>query len=179
MELRPGAASAEMMPPLMDRPRAAALGHEAVRILEAGFYTSPSGERIDLQAALGRARPATVAYAPDEDLSWPTSDRCNTEIEIVKATTLAAAARLVNEGRQPGVLNFAISHDGGRRIPHRGASARGVARAILGLVACLDRQVMYAFHRTEEGNRQGVVTEKSGLVAGVDVAADRRYASRR
>jgi uncharacterized protein (TIGR02452 family) len=133
------------------------LGHETLRILHKGSYTPPSGRTVNIAGALVAAQSATVSYPPDAHLPDPVACGHETKIEVVNETTLEAAARLVSQGQQPGVLNFASpTSPGGGFLQGARAQEESLARSS-GLYACLEGQPMYAFHRSE-GRRQWLYT---------------------
>ncbi len=111
----------------MNRERAAELGQETVRIIEAGSYTAPLGRRIDLRDALQFAKNRTCNYPPEHALSTRLPGDYETRIEVTNETTLAAAERLVAAGHRPAALNFASAkHPGGGFLS--GARPGGIAR---------------------------------------------------
>jgi uncharacterized protein (TIGR02452 family) len=130
----------------LNRDRAAELGRETVRILNAGYYVTPAGARVDLREALRNAKEGTCSYPPEQTLPGAFSGACNTVIEVTNETTLAAAWKLVQDGHQPAALNFASAkHPGGGFLSGARAQEESLARAS-GLYACLQDHPMYALH---------------------------------
>src|SRR5882672_8376445 len=73
---------------------------ETLRILEAGYFVAPNGERLVLQPALAQAIEGTKLVAPHEaarllDGIEP-GPRDSLDIEVTDETTQAAARRLVS-----------------------------------------------------------------------------------
>ncbi len=134
----------------MNRRRAAELGRETVLILQAGRYTTPAGQVIEIADRLRRAVEGTRSYPADVGLpALPPRDPLPgpTRIEVVNESTLAAALRLIQEGRRPVALNFASAkHPGGGFLSGARAQEESLARSS-GLFACLDGRDMYAVHR--------------------------------
>lgn len=134
----------------MSRDRAAALGHETVAILEAGYYVTPTGVRVEIGAAVARAVAGTVTYGPAEGLppppAQPSAQAQTMAIEVRNCTTLAGVRRLQAQGLDPAALNFAsATHPGGGFLTGARAQEEYLARSS-GLWACLVGNPMYAFH---------------------------------
>jgi uncharacterized protein (TIGR02452 family) len=132
----------------LDRERAAELGKETVRILEAGGYTAPSGNAVDLSDALRLCTEGSRSYPPEHALPLPLPMGGATAIEVANETTLNAALRLVQAGHYPAALNFASAkHPGGGFLTGARAQEESLARAS-GLYACLRDHPMYERHRS-------------------------------
>jgi uncharacterized protein (TIGR02452 family) len=127
----------------MDR---AALGKQAMRIMESGEYVAPSGATVSIRAALDAAIAGTIDFPPDRQ----TPARGGTHTTVFEArneTTLAAAFRLLDEGLEPAALNFASAKNpGGGFLGGARAQEESLARAS-GLWASIERSPMYAHHR--------------------------------
>lgn len=133
----------------LPREIAAQYGHEAVRILDEGRYTTPSGQHLDLVALIDRCVRDTVPYPPDGAIEFTSSRNCSTTIEVLNITTLAAARRLLDAKLQVAVLNFAsATHPGGGFLHGARAQEEYLARSSA-LYACLRDQPMYGFHRDD------------------------------
>jgi uncharacterized protein (TIGR02452 family) len=131
----------------MKRTTAAELGRDTVRILEAGRYTNPAGESVEVADALARAVEGTVSYPPEVSLPRVAPGDRATSFEVINESTLAAARRLVEQGHRPAALNFASAkHPGGGFLGGARAQEESLARSS-GLYACLAGNAMYDYHR--------------------------------
>jgi uncharacterized protein (TIGR02452 family) len=131
----------------MKRSRAAQLGRETVRILEAGRYETEAGTVVEIEDLLRFAVLGTCSYPPDQPLPDLPPGSKETRIEVANESTLAKAARLVEAGHRPAALNFASAkHPGGGFLSGARAQEESLARAS-GLYACLNRNPMYDLHR--------------------------------
>ena len=134
----------------IQRPLALRFGLEAVAIIEAGHYESPSGKRVDIAALVESAKSGTESYPPDR--STPASRRgpWDTVIEIENESTLCAGQRLLRSDLKPVVLNFASATEpGGGFLRGARAQEEYLARSS-GLYACLRGNPMYAFHLEQD-----------------------------
>ena len=132
----------------LDIPRetAAALGRETVEIMRAGYYLSPAGKRVEIQADLARAVAGTVTYGPQSRLPAPSNPGATTRIEVLNTTTFAAVQRLMSLGYAPAALNFAsATSPGGGFLSEARAQEEALARSST-LWACLNGNPMYAYH---------------------------------
>jgi uncharacterized protein (TIGR02452 family) len=128
---------------------AAQLGHETLRILEAGRYTNPAGEVIDIGPMLQSSVEGVRSFPPDRELPVVQPGAEQMQIEVVNESTLAAARRLVRLGFRPVALNFASAkHAGGGFLGGARAQEESLARSS-GLYACLVDNPMYAFHKAQ------------------------------
>lgn len=131
----------------LTREQAAALARETVGILERGVYRAESGAKVEIEAEVRRAAGATVSYPPDKDVAAPQRRFDGQQLEIVNATTLAEASRLVRERERPVALNFASAVEpGGGFLRGSLAQEESLARDSA-LYACLHGNAMYAYHR--------------------------------
>jgi uncharacterized protein (TIGR02452 family) len=134
----------------IDRKRAAALGREAVEILEAGRYRADDGTTVEIASLLSQAVAGTSSYPPDWQRPALAPRGTATRLEVVNETTLAAARRLTEQGSRPVALNFASAKNpGGGFLSGARAQEESLARAS-GLYACLNGHAMYAFHRARK-----------------------------
>jgi uncharacterized protein (TIGR02452 family) len=131
----------------MKRSEAGTLGRETVRILDAGCYTNPAGEVVEIADMVEQSVAETCSYPPDVSLPGvPLGDK-PTRFEVMNKTTLTAARQLVREGHRPAALNFASAkHPGGGFLGGARAQEESLARSS-GLYACLNGNPMYDFHR--------------------------------
>src|SRR5262245_49860111 len=150
----------------MPRSRAAALGQEAVRILEAGWYDTPSGRRVEIADLVRRAAEGTVSYPHDQPAPPLTPGARDTQFEVVNETTLSAARRLLAAGHRPVALNFASGrHPGGGYRTGARAQEEPLARCS-GLVPCILGNPMYDLHSRLGG---GMYTSSAIYSPGVPV----------
>jgi len=83
------------------RERAAALGHEALAIVNAGEYVTRSGRRASIAALVDAAKDGTVEYGPDDPVPAAGADAPGpTRVEVVNEPTLAAAGRPLQQDRR-------------------------------------------------------------------------------
>lgn len=132
---------------LIERKRAAELGQETVRILQAGAYQNPAGERIEIGPLVETAAQGTHSYPPDEKIPAIQPRERKTDIAVENETTLTAAMRLTSSGFHTAALNFASAKNpGGGFLGGARAQEESLARSS-GLYACLNGNAMYEFHR--------------------------------
>ena len=70
---------------------AAKYGHQTVQIIEAGHYTSPSGQVIQIGDKIATSVAGTRSYPPEQTLPQSIRGTHHTEIVVHNETTLAAA----------------------------------------------------------------------------------------
>ncbi len=133
----------------MNRDSRARQGQETVTIIESGGYTSRSGRRVDLRAALTSSVEASRLYLPQDSLPEPSAGLVATEFTVANETTLRGASEFVARGHRVLALNFASAKNpGGGFLSGAQAQEESIARAS-GLYACLVGSPYYAHHRAE------------------------------
>ncbi len=136
---------------LMNRNRARALGHETVAILEAGQYTSPSGQTVDIRGLLRTSVDGTHSYPAGTRVPAGVQGVRPTRISVRNQTTLVAARGLADEGYNVAALNFASAKNpGGGFLGGARAQEESLARSS-GLYAAIQGNPMYAFHQARSG----------------------------
>ncbi len=117
------------------------IAEDTLKIMEDGFFMSPSGKRIDISEWQEKAESNTKIYTPKESdelilqhfekLSHPT------EITVTRQTTLDATRQLFNEGHKDVLcLNFASARNpGGGFLGGSQAQEESIARST-GLYNC-------------------------------------------
>jgi uncharacterized protein (TIGR02452 family) len=129
---------------------AAAMGAEAVAIMETGCYESPGRRLVEIQTLLERAKAGTVSYPPGSDSPPPAPGRRITRIGVANQTTLAAAHAFVVRGLRPAALNFAsATTPGGGFVGGAVAQEESLCWSSA-LFACLRGNDMYAFHQNRD-----------------------------
>jgi len=131
-----------------NRSQRAQMAQETVEIIGRGRYTSPSGRRVDIGAAVAASVASTREFAPNQMVTLQAGFRGRhaTQIVVQNETTLAAARRLVAHHRTI-ALNFASARNpGGGFLSGSEAQEESLARSS-SLFACLDGRSMYSFHQ--------------------------------
>lgn len=108
-----------------------AIAQNTLEILEAGYYISPNGDRVDLAGELQVCLDETGYYEPDtlskieREVLASTPKFSNTEFDVRNETTLVGAERTARTGKfeKIGVLNFASAKNPGGGFL-RGAQAQ-------------------------------------------------------
>jgi uncharacterized protein (TIGR02452 family) len=125
----------------ISRSDAAAMGAEALKVCHAGRYTAPSGRVVELRDAIARAVAGTADFPPSLALDTAPGGNRATRIEVVNVSTLSAARRLHDDGRDVVALNFASARKpGGGFLTGARAQEESLCRASA-LYACLEGQV--------------------------------------
>lgn len=122
------------------RTKNVAVAKETLAILKKKNYTTLSGKVVDISAALDSAVDGTILYHERPTVPQFT---CETKIEVTNETTAAAGARLVAEGKDVVVLNFASARNqGGGFLSGAMAQEEELCRAS-GLYACLKKKPVF------------------------------------
>ncbi|HEX5441188.1 MAG TPA: TIGR02452 family protein, partial [Ktedonobacterales bacterium] len=135
-----------------------AIAEGTLAALEAGYYTTPDGATIAIDAMLAACVGNTRYYEPDDldaifqqVVAQPGSSA--TSFAVANETTLQACARLVasQQYQRIGVLNFASARNpGGGFLRGARAQEESLARSS-GLYHSLRQYPQfYAFHRAQE-----------------------------
>jgi uncharacterized protein (TIGR02452 family) len=131
--------------------RLRAIAQETIGILERGGYREPGGGQVRLAENITRAVAGTRLYLPDDEIPPAAAAAGVPLVEVMPATTLAAARRL---GGDVACLVFASAKNPGGGF-RKGAQAQeeSLARASA-LHACLTAvPEFYAFHRQQRDLR--------------------------
>lgn len=122
------------------RTKNVAVAKETLDVLKKKSYTSPSGKTVDISAALDSAVKGTILY---HDQPTAPQTTCITKVEVTNETTAAAGARLVAEGKEVVILNFASARNqGGGFLSGAIAQEEDLCRAS-GLYACLKNKPVF------------------------------------
>jgi len=134
----------------ISREDATALGQNTVAILEAGYYFTASGTRVDIREQVEEAVRGTVSYPPANELPSRSSQRRAMMVEVRNTTTLAGVTALQAQGFDPAALNFASAESpGGGFLGGARAQEEYLARSSA-LWACLRDNPMYPYHRARQ-----------------------------
>lgn len=126
------------------------IAEDTLAILDAGYYTSPTGKRVDIAAVQAQAEAGTKLYTPeasDELLqghTYPEALEHPTRFSVINETTLNAVRALVDEGVDKVLcLNFASARNaGGGFLGGSQAQEESIARST-GLYNCQQKTPDY------------------------------------
>jgi uncharacterized protein (TIGR02452 family) len=132
----------------LPRDRAASLGQSALEAARRGHYQNAEGEKVDWQAAVQHAIERRISLPPDASLPMAASPSFDeTRVTVANETTMGAARRLTEAGSRPLSLNFANGVTPGGGFLHGARAQEEVLCRSSALIATLDGDPMYAFHR--------------------------------
>lgn len=119
------------------------IAKQSLAACDAGFYTNPNCERVEIAAPLEGAKAGTKLYERGVDAFNPPITTRTTKIAVTSETTIEALVRLAKRSAQLACLNFASAKRPGGGFLH-GAQAQeeSLARAS-GLYPCLQRHPEY------------------------------------
>ncbi|NET55533.1 MAG: TIGR02452 family protein [Symploca sp. SIO2E6] len=136
-----------------------AIAKDTVQILEAGYYCSPDGKRVDLVQDLASCLKQTKCYKPDslstikQEVLSGNSQYSTIEFAVRNETTLMGAERLAHSQQLPkiGVLNFASARNpGGGFLKGSQAQEESLARSSALYKSLLQCPEYYDFHRSHQ-----------------------------
>ncbi len=137
--------------------RKIAIAQDTLKIMEAGYYTSPDGQRVDISQTLASCLADTKCYEPDtlsnikQELLSQSPQFSNTEFEVRNETTLMGAERIAlsEKFQKIGVLNFASAKNpGGGFLKGSQAQEESLARSSALYKSLLKCPQYYEFHRS-------------------------------
>ena len=142
-----------------EKMRKIAIAQDTLKIMEAGYYSSPDGQRVDISKTLASCLSQTKCYNPDTlstiqnyiIASQPKFS--NTQFEVRNETTLmgAESLALTQEFQKIGVLNFASAKNpGGGFLKGAQAQEESLARSSALYKSLLKCPEYYEFHRAHK-----------------------------
>jgi len=135
-----------------------AIAQDTLQILEDRYYSSPSGDRIDIDRELEDCLVETKCYLPDtlstiqKEVVSQTSPFSKTEFEVRNETTLMGTERMARSQNfeRIGVLNFASAKNpGGGFLKGAQAQEESLARSSALYQSLLKCPEYYSFHRSQ------------------------------
>jgi uncharacterized protein (TIGR02452 family) len=135
-----------------------AIAQNTLEILEAGYYISQSGDRVDLTRELASCLDGTTYYDPDilsnikQEVLSSTPQFSTTEFEVRNETTLMGGERIARTEKfqKIGVLNFASAKKpGGGFLNGAQSQEESLARSSALYKSLLKCPDYYDFHRSE------------------------------
>jgi uncharacterized protein (TIGR02452 family) len=134
-----------------------AIAQNTLDILEAGYYFSSSGDRVNIAQELTQCLDGTTYYAPDilsyieQEIFASEPQFSTTEFEVKNETTLMGAERIARTEKvqKIGVLNFASAKNpGGGFLNGAQAQEESIARSSALYKSLLRCRDFYDFHRS-------------------------------
>ena len=139
--------------------RRIAIAQDTLKIIEAGYYCSPEGKRIELVQKIAYCVEQTKCYEPDalskiaQGVLSGTPLFSNIEFEVRNETTLMGAERMARgqQFQKIGVLNFASAKNpGGGFLKGAQAQEESLARSSALYKSILKCRDHYEFHRSHD-----------------------------
>ena len=136
-----------------------AIAQDTLKILDAGYYDSPAGQRVDITQDLNACLSQTKYYDPDslstleQKVLSSTPKFSTTEFEVRNETTLIGSERLAKSQQfhKIGVLNFASAKNpGGGFIKGAQAQEESLARSSALYKSLLKCPDYYEYHRSHK-----------------------------
>jgi uncharacterized protein (TIGR02452 family) len=137
--------------------RRIAIAQDTLKIIEAGYYCSPEGKRIELVQKMASCLEQTKCYQPDnlskikQGVLSGTPQFSNIKFEVRNETTLMGAERMARGQlfQKIGVLNFASAKNpGGGFLKGAQAQEESLARSSALYKSILKCPNHYEFHRS-------------------------------
>ncbi|MGL5061566.1 MAG: TIGR02452 family protein [Microcoleus sp.] len=139
--------------------RRIAIAQDTLNIIEAGYYCSPDGKRIELDRKIASCVEQTKYYQPDilsqikQGVLSGNPQFSNIEFEVRNETTLMGAERMARgqQFQKIGVLNFASAKNpGGGFLKGAQAQEESLARSSALYKSILKCREYYEFHRSHD-----------------------------
>ncbi|MBC6456157.1 MAG: TIGR02452 family protein [Hormoscilla sp. SP5CHS1] len=136
-----------------------AIAQETLKIIDAGYYHSREGKRVDIDREVSACVAGTKYYEPDrlleieQKVSSYSARFDNTEFEVRNETTLMGAERLARSPdlQKIGVLNFASAKNpGGGFLKGAKAQEESLARSSALYKSLVKCPQYYDFHRSHK-----------------------------
>jgi uncharacterized protein (TIGR02452 family) len=134
-----------------------AIAQDTVKIIDTGYYESPTGRRVDIAGELAACVDSTKCYEPDllsqiqQEILSNTVSFSDSEFEVRNETTLTGTERLAKsqQFQKIGVLNFASAKNpGGGFLKGAQAQEESLARSSALYSSLLRCPEYYDFHRS-------------------------------
>ena len=123
----------------------------AVHAALQGFYETASGAKVEWAEPIDRARRAKKSIPPETALPRHDAARFETTtVQVTNETTLAAARRMIDAGRNPIALNFANGAVPGGGFLHGSRAQEEAICRCSALYETLVGDPMYKSHRRRE-----------------------------